>query len=240
MQKFKKINTQSVVQQVTNAITDAIITGDLKLGDRLPSEPEMAAEFGVARSSIREAIKNLAYIGVLETKRAEGTFVSDGFNESMIDPMVYGIFLNESNHYEHLMELRHMIEVGMVHLAIKYKNENSLKKLEDSLYRMEEIVNSPNGKVDFEKLFQADNEFHDTLAMVSKNPLADKINRIVRTLTHSIRVDTVNMMIETDRLCEFSDAHREIYSLIADGNYKNLDEIIMKTYFLDDLGSLDP
>ena len=86
MQSLRK---ESVLQSVINRITDAIKTGELKPGDRLPPEMELAESLGVARSSVREAIKILAHLGVLESLRAEGTFVCNGFKESMIDPMVY-------------------------------------------------------------------------------------------------------------------------------------------------------
>ena len=88
---FKKIKNKSVVQTVVDSITKAIIAGELKPGDKIPTELELAESFGVGRNSIREAIKILVYYGILEIRRAEGTFVCNGFNKIMIDPMVYGV-----------------------------------------------------------------------------------------------------------------------------------------------------
>ena len=82
---LKNLKSESVVQQVINCLTDGMVSGELKPGDRLPSEPELAAQLGVARTSIREATKILTYLGVLESKRSEGTFVTGGFRESMIE-----------------------------------------------------------------------------------------------------------------------------------------------------------
>ena len=89
----KNLKKESVVQSVINCLTDAMRNKELKPGDRIPPEPELAASMGVARSSVREAIKILSYLGVLESKRSEGTFVCSGFQESMIDPMIYGIIV---------------------------------------------------------------------------------------------------------------------------------------------------
>ena len=75
-------------RQVINALTDAMINRELRPGDKIPTEGEMAENMGVGRNSIREAIKILVYLGVLEIRRAEGTFVCEGFSESMIDPMI--------------------------------------------------------------------------------------------------------------------------------------------------------
>lgn len=233
---IKKIKTESIVQQVINSITDAIVSRELVPGDRLPSEPEMAAEFGVARSSVREAVKILAYLGVLESRRAEGTFVSTGFKDSMIDPMIYGIFLSGSDDFEHLIEIRQMIEVGMVRLAVKNKDDASLKLLHQKLKTMEEVLEHAGPDTIFEDFFRADNDFHDTLAEISKNPIADKLNRIARTMTYAIRHETVDTMLRTGKAQELIDAHWEIYRIIAEGKMAALDEIIMQTYFLDIVG----
>ena len=70
----KNLKKESVVQSVINCLTEAMWNKELKPGDRIPPEPDLAASMGVARSSVREAIKILSYLGVLESKRSEGTF----------------------------------------------------------------------------------------------------------------------------------------------------------------------
>ena len=62
----KNLKKESVVQSVINCLTDAMRNKQLKPGDRIPPEPDLAASMGVARSSVREAIKILSYLGVLE------------------------------------------------------------------------------------------------------------------------------------------------------------------------------
>ena len=95
---------------------------------------------GVGRNSIREAIKILVYLGVLEIRRAEGTFVCEGFSESMIDPMIYGIILDKEDSYENLMELRELIEVGVMQLAMQKIQEADLHILKEKLNRMEKEI----------------------------------------------------------------------------------------------------
>jgi len=123
---LKSLKSESVVQRVINCLTDAMISGELKPGDQIPTEPELASSLGVARTSIREATKILTYLGVLECKRAEGTFVANGFSESMIDPMVYGVILNGDDGFEDLMELREMMEAGMMRLALRKEDEEGI------------------------------------------------------------------------------------------------------------------
>ena len=193
---FKKIKSKSVVQTVVDSITKAIIAGDLKPGDKIPTEMELAESFGVGRNSIREAIKILVYYGVLEIRRAEGTFVCDGFNKIMIDPMIYGVILHQSRDYVNLMELREMMEVGVMRLAIVKYEESELEKLREKL-----------------------------------DPIVDRINNVVREMTHKMRYLSVKNMLESGRGEELYEAHETIYRKIKERDDTNLNRDIRRTYF---------
>lgn len=228
---LKNLKSESVVQKVINCLTDAMVSRQLKPGDKIPPEPELAAKLGVARSSVREATKILTYLGVLESKRAEGTFVTSGFKESMIDPMVYGIILNQGDDFNGLMELREMMEVGMLRLAMQKHTEVGMQALREKLNAMEALEQA-QGDLQ-EAFFQIDNEFHDAVAALCNNPQADKINRVVRVLTHAVRYDTVKKMIDSGRISELIDAHRQIYEVLRGRNNEQLDVLVRNTYFLD-------
>ena len=83
------INSQSVVQSVIDRITEGIIEGELKPGDQIPTEHELSSLLNVSRNTVREAIRILIAYGVLEVRRAEGTFVCDGFSTKMLNPAIY-------------------------------------------------------------------------------------------------------------------------------------------------------
>ena len=226
---LKKVSSESVVQQVINALTDAMINRELRPGDKIPTEAEMAENMGVGRNSIREAIKILVYLGVLEIRRAEGTFVCEGFSESMIDPMIYGIILDKEDSYENLMELREMIEVGVLQLAMAKVQEEELKSLKEKLGHMKTAIEA--GSENVENAFWADNEFHDARCNIGKNPLVNKINQVVRVLTYSMRFTTVETMIKTGRGQELYEAHQKIYEMIENKVTDNLNMAVRKTYF---------
>ena len=227
---LKNLKSESVVQRVINCLTDGMVSGELKPGDKLPTEPELAASLGVARTSVREATKILTYLGVLESRRAEGTFVASGFQESMIDPMVYGIILNKGGDFDSLMELRELTEVGILRLAMKKQQPEGLKLILDKLAAFEKAVEEEG---DVEAAFQADNDFHDAVSALCQNALVDKINRVVRVLTYAVRRETVATMIQTGRGQELLAAHWKIYEILSTRNMEGLDEIIHNTYFLD-------
>ncbi len=227
------LKKESVVQSVINRLTEGMRTGELKPGDKIPTEPELAESFGVARSSIREAIKILTYLGVLESRRPEGTFVCDGYTESMIDPMVYGIILNKDS-FENLIELREMTEAGMMRLAIKNHEEGEIEELEDILGEMEKIVEE-NGDKSIKAFFEVDDKFHDKIASMGRNTMADKINRVVRTLTYAVRYETVSSMISNGKAQELLDTHRELIEAIRQGKEENLNSIVRESYFEEEL-----
>lgn len=222
------LKKESVLQSVINRLTDAIKSGELKPGNKMPSEVELAEALGVARSSVREAIKILSYLGVLESRRSEGTFVCSGFSESMIDPMVYGIYLNQDS-VENLMELREMMETGMMRIAIAHHSESELRELEQILRKMEE---APKDRKDPVKaFFREDERFHDKIAEMGKNPMADKINRIVRSLTYDLRYKTVSEMIASGRTEELIEAHRRLLEAIREGNLHNVSDKVRGSYY---------
>lgn len=230
---LKKINNVSVVQQVIDNLTEAMLNRQLRPGDKIPTEAELAESMGVGRNSIREALKILVYLGVLEIRRAEGTFVCDGFSESMIDPMIYGIILDKEDSYENLMELREMMEVGVMQLAMKKVTQKELDVLKNKLEDMHKEIHK--GPDNVENAFWADNEFHDIISDMGQNPLVDKINQVVRTLTHAMRLETVRTMIETGEGEELYKAHENIYRMIADKDMEHMDKAVKATYFTDKL-----
>ena len=226
---LKNLKSESVVQKVINCLTDGMVSGELKPGDKLPTEPELAATLGVARTSVREATKILTYLGVLESRRSEGTFVASGFQESMIDPMVYGIILNKGEDFDSLMELRELTEVGILRLAIKKRSEEGLETIREKLDAFSDAVEQGN----LTAAFQADNDFHDAVSSLCQNDLVDKINRVVRVLTYAVRQTTVYTMIQTGRGQELLQAHWKIYEILYTKNMEGLEEFIHDTYFLD-------
>lgn len=225
---LKSLKKESVVQSVINRLTDAMRNNELKPGDRIPSEPELSESLGVARSSVREAVKILTYLGVLESKRSEGTFVCSGYKESMIDPMVYGILLNQDS-FDNLMELREMTETGMLRLAMAHHEEAEIRELEELLAEMHEAVKDPEDPVS--RFFAVDNRFHDKIADMGKNPMADKINKVVRSLTYKVRYDTVAAMINGGKADELIDTHKQLLDAIKSGDEKDLSDKVRSSYF---------
>ena len=230
MVQLKRIKSESVVQQIIDTLIGAMIRRELRPGDQIPTEMELAESLGVGRNSVREAIKILVYFGVLEIRRPEGTYVCDGFTETMIDPIIYGIILDKAGSYEYLMELREIMEAGVMKLAMKNAEPEEFESLRIQLDRMKREIEI--GNVD--RIFHEDNEFHRIGTSMGHNPLVQKIEGVVMTLTHSMRYETVKTMIESGKGQESYEAHEKLYKMLANKDEEQLNENVRNTYFVDE------
>lgn len=226
----KRNENKSVVQKIINYLTEAVLSRQIKPGERIPTETELEETLGVGRNSVREAIKILVHLGVLEIRRGEGTFVLDGFSENMIDPMIYGIILQGKDSGKDLMELREMMEVGVMQLAMKKIDPDGMQDLEARLHQLKKEIEKGPGNI--EKVFHADNEFHSAISDMGQNPLIGKINEIVSRLTRVMRFRTVDTMLSTGRGQELYEAHQELYRMLAEKKMEDMNQTVRKTYFL--------
>ncbi len=224
---LRPIDTQSIVQRVINRLTKAMINKELKVGDKLPTEIELAKSFGVGRNSIREAIKILVAFGVFEIRRPEGTFVTNEFSDKMLDPLLYGIILDESNSLESLKELREWIDWGILRLAVVKAEENDIFELEKSF----EDLKAALFEEEINKIFEADNNFHVALNNAAHNSLFFKIADLIRVLTSEIRMRTIKKMLSLNKLQELEIAHKDLLDAVKKSNATLSREIIVDGYF---------
>ena len=228
--KVDKLNTTSVVQQIIDYLTSAIMRKEYVPGSRIPTEMELANLLGVSRNPVREAVKILVFMGVLEIRRPEGTFVCSGFSDSLIDPMLYGIILNQGDSYDSLMELREMMEVGVMHNVIEKASDEEIDTLEAPLLRLRDACFAKKPRLD--DVFEADNKFHEALTQLGGNMMVNKISNTVRALTHAMRYESVEQLISLGRTDELYSAHERIFRILKDRDDVDLNRKIRSTYFV--------
>ena len=207
---LRPIDNTSVVQQVIDRLTYAMIYKELRPGDKLPTEMELAASFGVGRNSIREAIKILVSFGVLDIRRPEGTFVASGFSDKMINPLLYGIILDQSDSIDSLKELREWIDFGILELAMEKAKSEDLFHLNEKLHKLTKEIDGGN----VEKVFIADDEFHEAISTAAHNSLLGQIAKLVRTLTSEMRMTTIRNMIQFGKSDELKQAHENLFNVV--------------------------
>lgn len=202
------IGTESVVQQVINKITDAIIAGELRPGEKLPSEMEMISAMHVSRNSLRSAIQTLRAYGVLEVRRPEGTFVASGCAPQMLNPMLYSILLQKEDAAGDLMGLRQIIDMGISKLVINQGlTEEETANLEARQERYAALLRAD--PPDIQAISEADLEFHRAVAEASHNALAMMLSDFLLDLTSESRYRTIQKVFEEHDAEYLEKSHRK-------------------------------
>lgn len=204
--------SRSVVDRIITRITDAIISGELLPGQKIPTESELCENLQVGRNSVREAIKALVAMGVLEIRRAEGTFVAAGFSDRMLDPMVYGLIL-EGGNSPAIIELRRLFEIGILKLAIEKASKAEVKQMEEALEALRSVVKKR--PADRDEILEADINFHKTLEQAVNNPLVSKISVVIERLSRVTRARTVEHFIKNGELQEMVTLHQRVLDTVV-------------------------
>jgi GntR family transcriptional repressor for pyruvate dehydrogenase complex len=162
---YKAIQTARVYQQIVQQIEELISKGALKPGDQLPAERELAQQFGVSRTAVREAVRALHERGLVEAYAGRGTFVSNGKSASVLDSLdrTNGANLRESS--AHLAELRAMLEPEIAARAAAQGDEQHIAAMREAVAVMDEAIHDP------EVFIEADLDFHLSLAEAVGNPI---------------------------------------------------------------------
>lgn len=176
-------------QEVAEHIKELIKTGKLNSGDRLPTEREMSEMLGVSRTVIRDAIKTLSGVGILEVKHGVGTFVAtvDG---DIIARQLSTLLFNDSDTIENLFEVRMELETAAVGWAAERCNDEAKEKINDFIKESLQLLNSD---CDSKHYILHDQEFHLLIAALSGNPVVVRLMRNMLDLLDETRVHTLNI-----------------------------------------------
>src|SRR5436190_20889601 len=113
---FKTLRRDAVADQAIETIKEMIVRGDVRAGQRLPPERELAAQLGVSRPSLREAIRALIALNILDSRHGDGTFVSSLEPDLLIKPIDFVLQVNDGG-MDALFEARRELEAGIAALA---------------------------------------------------------------------------------------------------------------------------
>ena len=228
---MKKISTNAV-QQIIDAFTQALLEGSLRPGEQIPTEIELSEKFGVARNTAREAIKILVAMGVLEIRRPVGTFVCSGFTEPMISPVLYGVILGRGDSYNELLDLREIMETGTMLTVIRNAGDEEIAALSAPLVALGEACRRPEPSI--EEVFSRDDAFHETMMALAHNRMVERIAATVRTMTHDMRHESVELMLKEGRAEELYRAHEKLYRILSERDVDGVYREIRSTYFVPD------
>jgi GntR family transcriptional regulator, transcriptional repressor for pyruvate dehydrogenase complex len=178
--QFETIRRNAVAHEAITTIKRMIVRGDLRAGQRLPAERELAAQLGVSRPSLREAIRALIALNILESRHGEGTFVSSLDPELLAEPIDFVLQIDDGG-ISALFEARHVLEAGIAGLAAERASDLELAELEDFAKRGRAKVG------DAEAFIEHDVEFHDRIRRAARSPVLASMLRSISTLSLETR-----------------------------------------------------
>jgi len=234
--KYKKIKPKKIYEEVAEALHEAIRKGQLKPGDKLNSVEQLAENFQVGRSAIREALSALKAMGLIEMRQGEGTYVKQFGAENITFPLSTAMLMNKED-VKNLLEVRKIIEVGAAAVAASTRSAESLEQMKVALDEMK----VSHG--DEELGEKSDMAFHLALAAATQNPLVSNLLLHVSDLMQETMRETRRLLLfskwtTTEKLYE---EHVEIYQAVLEqsgekarramlNHLNNVEEILQK-YF---------
>jgi GntR family transcriptional repressor for pyruvate dehydrogenase complex len=162
---YRTVKTSRLYEQIVQQVEDSILKGQLKPGDQLPAERDLAQRFGVSRTAVREAVKILSEKGLVEAYSGRGTFVTNGSSQAIRQSLDLMIRINRQEGSANLAELRLVLEPGIAGLAAVRIEEPLMSTMREAVAVMERNLHDPDAYV------EADLDFHLALAEAAGNPL---------------------------------------------------------------------
>lgn len=169
------------VDQTIELVKDLIQSGDIRAGDRLPSEGELSAQLGVSRNSLREAVRVMQAMRILEARQGDGTYVSDLDPAASMDVLRFAVDISDTRSVVWYLEIRRLLEVVAAQEAAARRTDEDLARLEDVHAR---LMAEPDGP----GIMALDAEFHQALGRIGSNPIQAALLRVISAPTLRARV----------------------------------------------------
>jgi len=195
------VGKDSVVLLVLERIKEALIHNELRPGDFLPSEDELTRNLGVGKSSVREAVKMLQAMGIVEVRRGQGTVIRENFGEDMLNPLVFRLIVENAD-ISDLVDLRMMFE------AI----EKTVRDFENVIARGVQTA-------------QDDIAFHMAILASTHNPLVIRIGETILSLFEASISRSMREIPDT----ALAD-HKRILDAFKSRDAENLQAAIVKSF----------
>lgn len=172
---FRKLEQKKRSSHVVDEVLHAISSGRFSVGDKLPSEQDIADLTGVSRPSVREALGVLRYVGILDTRVGDGTYVKavPGAGEEELQEASIRAILEQSENPFEALEARRVLETNLVAYAAERRSDEDIADLENALAEMIDC----SDRKESDGLLRADERFHTIIAHASRNTLLEQILR---------------------------------------------------------------
>lgn len=209
---FETVKIKRVTGEIIEQVRNSIVGGNLKPGDKLPSERDMAKQLGVSRPSLREAIQVLEYTGFVEVVQGSGTFIRDIVKTSLKDPL-HTLLKDSDQRYLEMNEFRIEIETWAAGIAAQRITPQEKRMLRTLVHRMQERSREQKPFPDL------DTEFHLGIAKACHNSIYYQVaNTIFYLFAEVTRLSHEQLFVTQKEREGLVNDHRNIYEAITSGN----------------------
>ncbi|MEJ8546983.1 FadR/GntR family transcriptional regulator [Brevibacillus borstelensis] len=212
------LQERKVYEGILLQIHQIVQEKNLRPGDKLPSERELSEQLGAGRSSVREALRALELLGLIETRRGEGTFLKHYRHNRLID--ILGFFiLRDYKTKKDLIEMRRILELDAVRMACRRAAAKHFEEMERILAAAEERIGQ--GEIPTEEDYQ----FHRVICRSSRNSILHRIWAPLVEYSDSVRSESLS---REGRARSAVNEHRQIMEAIRAGDEEKAVERMKK------------
>lgn len=165
---LKAVEKRRAYEDIVKQILTLIEKGRLKKGDQLPTERELSDTFKVSRATVREAIRTLESMRLVESRQGNGTYVLASSEEALVQPLAAALF-SEKDDLIDIFSVRRIIEPYIAQLAASYGTHDEIKELEEILQGQAKALAGRSNMIG------TDSAFHSSLARMAKNRVLERL-----------------------------------------------------------------
>jgi GntR family transcriptional repressor for pyruvate dehydrogenase complex len=218
------VTRTTLTGDICKKMVSHLIRGDWREAERIPPERELCQKLGVGRASLREALKALEIMGMIETRLGDGTYVCNR-SDFLARPLLWAITGSSESEANELIEARKLIEGELVGLAAERATAEELKHIGEYIDRMQQTLASP------EEFLKSDVDFHMAIAKAAHNRILLNALMLIRNLMR----DWIRTTIPLKGVAEVAlQQHKNIFLALTKKN-KSKASSLMWTH-LDDMG----
>ena len=221
---MKKSTPKKSYHYLVEQIQQRIMANELKFGDKLPPEREMSEIYNISRNSVREALRTLEVVGLIECRHGDGNFIANRLDGCVINALSAMFVLNKGKLSE-LLQMRRAIELGSVRNIIERGSSADAETLREIMAEYE--------GADVEKYLDLDERFHQTIVSLSGNTLYQIVFYMLSALILPDMRKVARITMESDSKQDLYAEHLALLGAIEDGDIRRADEILTKHLLLD-------
>ena len=176
---FEAVQKRTISDEIANQLIASILEGRLRFGDKLPAERELATRFQSSRPSVREALRTLSIVGLIDIRQGEGAFVVDEHSEFVAKAFSWVVLLDPATTQE-IIEARIAIEGTLARLAAQRRTTQMIDELDQFIASMRDAQSGR--ELDLQRFAAADLGFHMAIARISRNKALSRTLTAIRSL----------------------------------------------------------